>query len=40
MAANNGHLSVCEFLLEKGIIVDIKNKILKTPLHIAAIKGH
>ena len=39
-AANNGHLSVVEYLVNQKADINAKNKYEETPLHYAAEKGH
>lgn len=36
----NGHLTTCEMLLEAGFCKDIRTKVDRTPLHLAALEGH
>lgn len=40
LAAAEGHLSVVEFLVNKGFMVDSRDRTLKTPLHYACMNGH
>ena len=35
VAAAEGHTQLCEFLLNKGARVDARDKLLRTPLHLA-----
>ena len=40
MAAHNGHLAVCDFILQNAIDINPKDSEGWTPLHSAAQKGH
>ena len=40
MAAGEGHTQLCEFLINKGAKVDARDKMLRTPLHLACQAGH
>ena len=40
IAAGEGNVQMCEFLLHKGARVDARDKLLKTPLHLACQAGH
>lgn len=35
IAASEGNIMMCEFLLHKGAKVDARDKLLRTPLHLA-----
>lgn len=35
-----GHIETVKFLIEKGAVVHMKNKIGETPLHFAALNGN
>ena len=39
IAAGEGHMQLCEFLLHKGARVDARDKLLRTPLHLACQAG-
>ncbi len=38
IAVQTGHVSMCQVLLQHGADVNIQNKCLKTPLHVASIR--
>lgn len=38
IAVQTGHVSMCQVLLQHDADVDIQNKCLKTPLHVASIR--
>ena len=40
VAANEGHTSIVEILVEYGALVDPRTKNFRTPLHIACMRGH
>lgn len=40
LAVNEGHLKICEFLLDKGANIEAKTKSGRTPLHLASIRGN
>lgn len=40
IAAGEGHLQMCEFLLHKGSKIDARDKLLRTALHLASQAGH
>ena len=39
-AVEEGQVQVIEYLLKKGARVDSRDKLLRTPLHLACLKGH
>ena len=39
-AVENCHPQLVEYLINKGAKVDARDKMLKTPLHIASLKGY
>lgn len=40
IAAGEGQIQMCEFLLHKGAKIDARDKLLRTPLHLASQAGH
>jgi ankyrin repeat protein len=40
IAAQKGHLEICQLLLERGAEINIRDRDLNTALHIAVLRGH